>query len=324
MNRPADARTRFDAIHNLAVFHAADDDVIFPLLGIQPAGPVVAGRLHDDDPADVLPLLVAVMNEQIGKGPQEPAGAELQDRLGQGHGMFRKEIATDGTDSTDKNRNEFKSVLSVSSVAISYALISTPRCPSNGPGRFRTPGTPIRPSRTGNGTASSPAPGNASAGPIRCGTRAAISRPRSPANRSSSSAATTACCGGSSTSAGTGRPGAAWTNRAASANSAAGTTAGPTTSPADCGHAGVRRRLRLREGGQRPRAGWRRRRVGAVRLGASEKPGEPVERVPRSVARVGRVRNRRSPICDSSAARVTTSPATGRCTSITTSTAATT
>ena len=44
--------------------------------------PRVAGGLDDDDAADVLALLVGLVDEQVGEGAQEVAGAELEDRFG--------------------------------------------------------------------------------------------------------------------------------------------------------------------------------------------------------------------------------------------------
>ena len=72
-----------DAVHDGPVLQPADDDVIPPALLVEPAGPVVAGGLDDDDPADGL-ALVGLVDEQVGERPQEAAGAELEDGFGKG------------------------------------------------------------------------------------------------------------------------------------------------------------------------------------------------------------------------------------------------
>ena len=83
----ADAGALLHAVHDLPVLQAAYDDVVAAALGVESAGPAVAGGLHDDDLADVLALLVGVVDEQVGERPEEPAGAELEDGFGErGHG----------------------------------------------------------------------------------------------------------------------------------------------------------------------------------------------------------------------------------------------
>src|SRR5439155_9183030 len=79
---PADTRD-FVAAHDLAVFEPAHRDVINALRGVEQIRRVAGGRLHDDHAADVLPSDVRLVDEAIDKRAQEPAGAELQDGLGE-------------------------------------------------------------------------------------------------------------------------------------------------------------------------------------------------------------------------------------------------
>ena len=45
-------------------------------------GPPLAGRLHNDDAADALALLIGVVDEQVGEAAQELATADLKNRFG--------------------------------------------------------------------------------------------------------------------------------------------------------------------------------------------------------------------------------------------------
>src|SRR5206468_7649003 len=74
--RPADAGDLLDTIYDPPVLQAADDDVVAAVLPVEQVRPRVAGGLDDDDPADGLALLVGLVDEQVGEGAEEVAGAE--------------------------------------------------------------------------------------------------------------------------------------------------------------------------------------------------------------------------------------------------------
>ena len=77
MERPADTRTNFDTIDHRTIFVPAHHDVILPALFVQARRPRISGRLHDDHAANLLPLLVSLVNERVRKGTQEASRAKL-------------------------------------------------------------------------------------------------------------------------------------------------------------------------------------------------------------------------------------------------------
>ena len=79
---PADAADFLHPIDCHAVRQATHQNMIAPVLAIEGSGAVVAGRLHDDHPPHGLAALVGVVDEQVGKGPQELAAAELENGFG--------------------------------------------------------------------------------------------------------------------------------------------------------------------------------------------------------------------------------------------------
>ena len=54
----------------------------------QGPGAIASGGLDDDNAANLLALLVGLVDEQIGKGAQEAARAELQNRFRKGRGHW--------------------------------------------------------------------------------------------------------------------------------------------------------------------------------------------------------------------------------------------
>ena len=76
---PTDTLDTFHLLHSPAVRDPTNEDVIRPLLGVDPLGPRSGSRLHHDDAADTLSSPVRLRHEKIEERAQEVPGAELQD-----------------------------------------------------------------------------------------------------------------------------------------------------------------------------------------------------------------------------------------------------
>jgi hypothetical protein len=83
IDRPADARHLDRIVEHLALPPPANQYMVARPALVERRCPVAFGRLNDDDPADVLPPLVGLVDEQVDEGAEEIAGAKLEDSFGE-------------------------------------------------------------------------------------------------------------------------------------------------------------------------------------------------------------------------------------------------
>jgi hypothetical protein len=79
--RPTDAAHRLQPLDQPSVLETTHQDVETFGLVAEQLGALAGGRLHHDDPSHVLPGVVGMLHETVHEGPQETAGAELEDRF---------------------------------------------------------------------------------------------------------------------------------------------------------------------------------------------------------------------------------------------------